>query len=232
MTTELRGERAAFVAATVVRVTTPGGIILHRDFGCKRAPAEVSPFAEVVAMPAKLATSRLCRSCMVAIDGSPHQWAHAKRYRLSNGWFIDGATVSHGYYGSDKYTLWEPGASPAGCAALRGSAPTLALMLAVANGAQPCGRTFCRNLATGRTAVTVRGHEGFTFHCDQHAPAPAIAAGAPKPAELEAPYRIARPHREQITSAPSIDRILSDSARATWEDAGRPDAVISPATSY
>ena len=109
------------------------------------------------------------------------RWDGFTRYWLSNGWFIDGARRSYHYHAGWKYSLWEPGGDPSGCAGFRGGAPTLALALAVANGGQPCRLASwgCRKLAIGHTTVTVRGHEGRVYHCEDHAPDP-----PPPPARL------------------------------------------------
>src|SRR5215475_10701143 len=115
----------------------------------------------------------------VVVTGIPQSFIRFNRYRLSNGWFIDGATRKHGEHGGWKYSLFEPGGHPSGCAGLRGGAPTLALALAVANGEQPCGHALhgCRKLATGYRKITVRGREARVYHCEDHAPAPAVTSG-------------------------------------------------------
>jgi len=94
-------------------------------------------------------------------------WPGYTRYQLSNGWFIDGAQTTAHRHGRDKYTLWQPGGDPSGCAAPRGGAPTLKLALAIANGGQPCSRAEwgCRNVAVG---YTVHG-PGRVYHCADHA---------------------------------------------------------------
>lgn len=64
-----------------------------------------------------------------------HYWAAGfMRYRLSNGWFIDGARLAGMYYGGWKYSIWEPGASPEGHAAFRGGASTLRAAIAKIEG--------------------------------------------------------------------------------------------------
>jgi hypothetical protein len=118
----------------------------------------------------------------VVLTGIPQVFSAFKRYHLSNGWFIDGATRSHAYHGGHKYTVYEPGGHPSGCAGLRGAAPTLALAVAVANGQQPCGLAYagCRKLAIGYHIVPLsRGREGRSYYCEDHAPKPAIQVPEP-----------------------------------------------------
>ena len=109
----------------------------------------------------------------ITVASGPEGWSGFKRYRLSNGWFIDGATSAYRQVGSWKYALYEPGGHPSGCAGYRGGAPTLALTLALANGEQPCGWAShgCRKLATGYRVVVDRGHEYRVYHCEDHAQA-------------------------------------------------------------
>ena len=119
----------------------------------------------------------------ITVTGRPQNCAAWKRYYLSNGWFIDGATKHYAYLGDHKYTLYEPGGHPSGCAGLRGSAPTLKLAVAIANGHQPCGGAVysgCRKLAIGYHNVTVRGHEGRVYYCEDHAPVPEIPSKQPR----------------------------------------------------
>ena len=106
----------------------------------------------------------------ITVVGAATAFAAFKRYRLSNGWFIDGATRSYAYHAGCKYSVWIPGGDPSGCAGFRGAAPTLALAVAVANGETVCGRAEfgCRKLATGYRTVIVNGHEGRVYYCDDH----------------------------------------------------------------
>jgi hypothetical protein len=106
----------------------------------------------------------------VTVVGTPTVWSGFKRYRLSNGWFIDGAWARHAYHHDWKYSLWEPGGDPSGCAGFRGGGPTLALALAVANGSILCGWTQhgCRATATCYGIVTVHGREYRVYYCDRH----------------------------------------------------------------
>lgn len=126
----------------------------------------------------------------VTVTGRPAPFSGFKRYRLSNGWFADGASRSYGYHQGWKYSLWEPGAGPLGGAAFRGGAPTLKLILAVANGKTLCGQApnGCRQLAIGFEVVTVHGGRYRRYHCAGHAPGPAAppAAGdsSPEPGSI------------------------------------------------
>jgi hypothetical protein len=118
----------------------------------------------------------------ITVTGRAQPFSGFRRHWLSNGWFIDGATRRSAYLGDHKYTLYEPGGHPSGCAGLRGSAPTLNLALAIANGQQPCGRASfgCRKLAIGYRPVMVHGREARVYYCEDHAPAPeapAVPAG-------------------------------------------------------
>jgi hypothetical protein len=49
-----------------------------------------------------------------------------KRYRLANGYFIDGSQSPHHQYHNYRYSIWAPGMGPGGIAAFRGGASTLA----------------------------------------------------------------------------------------------------------
>ena len=98
-------------------------------------------------------------------------WSGFIRYHLSNGWFIDGASLFYRRHMGYKYALFEPGGDPSGCAGFRGGAPTLKLAVAVANGAIVCSRADwgCRKTAVAFRTVTVRGTEGKVFRCGDHA---------------------------------------------------------------
>lgn len=103
---------------------------------------------------------------IVAVIGR-EEWPSFVRYRLSNGWFADRAKVAAYRYGDHAYDVWEPGGSPSGGAAHRGSAPTLPLMLKVAAGSRLCGSPSCRNIAVRRRNFTGI-KDAYVFVCVDH----------------------------------------------------------------
>jgi len=127
---------------------------------------------------AELGDQRECHDCGSVLEAPVAEvtvtgrtpWHGFIRYDLSNGWFIDGATMSYRRVMGYKYALFEPGGDPSGCAAFRGGAPTLKLAVAVANGAVLCGREEhgCRKTAVAFHVVTVGGIEGYVFRCEDH----------------------------------------------------------------
>ncbi len=59
---------------------------------------------------------------------------HLTRYHLSNGWFIDGDRLTSARPRREhKYSAFEPGGHPSGCAALRDTDSSLARLLARLN---------------------------------------------------------------------------------------------------
>ena len=55
---------------------------------------------------------------------------HLRRYWLPNGWFMDYEALVGLRWAGQRYTIWEPGGDPSGCAAYRGGGNTQAEALA------------------------------------------------------------------------------------------------------
>ncbi|MCU1305195.1 MAG: hypothetical protein JWQ87_5479 [Candidatus Sulfotelmatobacter sp.] len=78
-----------------------------------------------------MTTTQRCPTPYDLIQTSYQMCDGLKRYRLSNGWFIDFAKVkAHNCYGY-PVTLWQPGAGPTGIAAFRGGGKSLRDVLAL-----------------------------------------------------------------------------------------------------
>jgi hypothetical protein len=87
---------------------------------------------------------------MIRIESRQVLGAGIIRYRLSNGWFIDGAKHRGHYTYGHKYGLWLPGGDPSGCAAAIGWGDTFKEVLAIATHKQDAADVNLIRMAYGK----------------------------------------------------------------------------------